>query len=65
MLLVDMKIPSNCYECPFRDEDRRCGDTCNLTNPAEDIFDFRASRPEWCPLKEVKQLFSLKAALTQ
>jgi len=54
MLLVDMKMPSNCYECPFRDEDRRCGDTCNLTNPAEDIFDFHASRPEWCPLKEVK-----------
>ena len=54
MLLVDIKMPRNCYECPFSDEDRRCGDSCNLTNPAKDIFDFRASRPEWCPLKEVK-----------
>ena len=51
-LIVDMKMPMNCYECPMRknytvpDEMRRT--YCSILNLSNGSFTDR--RPRWCPI---------------
>jgi len=51
MILVDINMPDNCYQCPIRKRHycsikKRVLDSRNSVN---DIL----KRPDWCPLKEV------------
>ena len=56
MIQIDMEIPKNCLDCPACNEYLMCAIPCNGRGFGEnDVKDFSQSRPEWCPLKEVKE----------
>lgn len=58
MLLIDLEMPDRCETCPcvhmadgnsLMDEDY-----CQITSYDLEKEDAERKRPEWCPLKEVK-----------
>lgn len=50
MVQIDMEMPRSCYDCPC------CYDLiyCNLSQCGVDQETAHEKRPDWCPLKEVK-----------
>ena len=56
MILIDMDMPKNCYECPFL-----MGDsvseivTCGVSNEVIDISEIDKKRSDVCPMKGVKE----------
>ena len=65
MIQIDMQMPKNCIDCPACNEYLMCAIPCNGRGWGEnDVKDFSKSRPEWCPMKEIKlhknYRFSLK-----
>ena len=53
MIQIDMKMPTNCLECPACNEYLTCAIPINGRKWGEnDVRDFSQSRPEWCPMKE-------------
>lgn len=51
MIMIDMEMPETCRECRFHDPDYGF---CYATEVGLVVF-FVSPRPEWCPLKEVKE----------
>ena len=58
MLIIDLEMPDRCETCPcvhtadgnsLMDEDY-----CQITQYDLEKEDVERKRPEWCPLKEVK-----------
>ena len=54
MIQIDVSMPRNCSECPCNNDYVNCGVTGKnfYENGNADALD---ERPEWCPLKEVKE----------
>ena len=56
MLLIDLEMPDRCETCPcvhlFDGEGN--GDYCQINFNDLTLEQIERKRPEWCPLKEVK-----------
>lgn len=53
MIQIDMKMPTNCLDCPACNEYLTCAIPVNGRKWGEnDVREFGQGRPEWCPLKE-------------
>lgn len=56
MIQIDIPMPERCSECPCFDD--TVYGKCNVLDrwlSASDGAWFSDTRPEWCPLKEVKE----------
>jgi len=51
---LDIKMPDSCDDCPLQDEEFYY---CHgrLCSAAWECSDYRNTRPEWCPLLEVRK----------
>ena len=58
MIQIDIPMPKSCGECPICNEYLMCGVPCNGRGWGEnDVSDYYSNgRPEWCPLKEQKEM---------
>lgn len=57
MIQIDMKMPTNCLDCPACNEYLTCAIPVNGRKWGEnDVREFGKGRPEWCPLKEQEPL---------
>lgn len=56
MVLIDMDIPKNCYECPFLMCDGDAGIlACSVCNEVIDISEIDRKRSDVCPMKGVME----------
>ena len=58
VLIMDM--PESCDMCDFADDTQppRYGERtlyCNATGIGDDVTDYIACRPDWCPLRELPE----------
>ena len=58
VLIMDM--PESCDMCDFVDDTLppRCGERtlyCNIPGVGDDVTDYVACRPDWCPLQELPE----------
>ena len=51
MIVLDMKMPWNCNECPFAREDNQLRDYCVVLPQGEDRIQDLMRRLENCPIK--------------
>ncbi|MBO7374354.1 MAG: hypothetical protein J6U09_00905 [Lachnospiraceae bacterium] len=52
MIQIDMEMPKNCLECPMWGLSD-LGFMCNIKEAIVDS-NMETERPDWCPLREVK-----------
>ena len=50
MIIVNMKRPENCENCPFRNEDQYNRDYCVALEEDEYLSNFLDEKPEKCPI---------------
>ena len=56
MIQIDVQMPTNCLDCPACNEYLTCAIPVNGRKWGEnDVSEFGQGRPEWCPLKELKE----------
>lgn len=56
MVLIDIDIPKNCYECPFLMGDSDTGIVvCGVCDEVVDISEIDKGRSDVCPMKYVKE----------
>ena len=53
MIMLDMKMPECCYECPFSREDSQLRDYCNIIDTGESRIWHGNERLGNCPVKEI------------
>ena len=57
MIQIDMPMPTNCLDCPACNEYLTCAIPVNGRKWGEnDVREFGQGRPEWCPMKEQKEM---------
>ena len=59
MVLFDIDMPKNCYECPFLMGDSKAGIVvCGICDEVIDISEIDKKRSNVCPMKDIKELDS-------
>lgn len=56
---INMKMPKRCWKCKFYEHSynmvfERCEDTCTVER-SYIFIDPQKTKPDWCPLKEIKE----------
>ena len=54
MIQIDMDMPESCMVCPICHDHTWCHAPVPLEWGESDVSRYMLCRPEWCPLKEVK-----------
>lgn len=56
MVIIDMDMPKNCYECPFLMGDKVTGIVvCDICNEVIDISEIDKERSDVCPMKGLNE----------
>lgn len=55
VIIKSMKIPENCFECPLAGKNFGGPDYCGILDEFTPVNYSTGTRPEWCPLEEVKE----------
>ena len=67
MIQIDMEMPKDCGNCPFkknyRTNDYGCHCECEWDDEYRTINLLEHSKPKWCPLKEAPNLEDIKSEI--
>lgn len=52
MIVIDIEMPLNCRECPFREKTEN-GEYCMAREGKKITCDIYKEKTEWCPIRRV------------
>ena len=63
VIQIDIEMPKNCIDCPACNEYLMCAIPVNGRGWGEnDVREYGQGRPEWCPMKEQKEMLKEQEA---